>query len=372
MKFLIVSNAPIIQKQTGSFAYSPYVKEMAMWANYADEIAFSCPQWEIENKLLISKITFKFNKNFRLFDFDIKSFKTILKALFQIPFNLLILFRAMLWADHIHLRCPGNVGLLGSIVQIFFPWKKKTAKYAGNWDPDAQQPWTYKLQRKILSNTFLTHNMQVLVYGEWPNQTGNIKPFFTATYNKSEIEIAVLERKLHNRIDFLFVGMLSSGKRPMYAVKLVEELHKKGYNVHLNILGEGIEKDVIKQYSTVNNLTEFVSILGNQEHQVVKRLYQTSHFLILPSKSEGWPKVIAEAMFWGCVPLSTPVSCVPYMLGQGEKGKILTLEPEEDVKTVITLLGNEGNYQMISHEASQWSRKYTIDYFESEIAKLVT
>ena len=70
------------------------------------------------------------------------------------------------------------MGLIGAIVNILFPNKQKTAKYAGNWDPKSKQPWSYRLQKWILSNTFLTKNMQVLVYGEWPNQTKNIKPFF--------------------------------------------------------------------------------------------------------------------------------------------------------------------------------------------------
>lgn len=77
--------------------------------------------------------------------------------------------------------------MLGCLVQIFFPKKIKTAKYAGNWDPEAKQPLSYRIQRWVLSNTFLTRNIQVLVYGEWKQQTKNIKPFFTATYSKSEI-----------------------------------------------------------------------------------------------------------------------------------------------------------------------------------------
>ena len=370
MKFLIVSNAPIIQKQKSSFAYGPYVKEMKIWASYADEVAFCCPQWENENGLLVSEIPFRFHRIFRLSDFDIKSHKSIFKAFIQIPLNFLILFKAMFWSDHIHLRCPGNVGLLASIVQILFPWKKKTAKYAGNWDPKSQQPWSYKMQRKILSNTFLTRNMKVIVYGEWPNQSENIKPFFTATYDAGQI-VPIVERKFDGKINFLFVGMLSSGKRPLYAVKIVEELYKNGYDVHLDILGEGNEKDEIIRYCAENNLGEYVILLGNRDSQAVKELYQSTHFLILPSKSEGWPKVIAEAMFWGCVPLSTAVSCVPYMLDNGNRGGILALELEKDVKMIADLLKNQKKYHQLSQEASLWSRKYTTDYFESEIAKLV-
>jgi hypothetical protein len=42
--------------------------------------------------------------------------------------------------------------------------------------------------------------------------------------------------------------------------------------------------------------------------------------VLLPSNSEGWPKAIAEGMFWGCVQLQTAVSCVPYMLDYGKEG----------------------------------------------------
>ena len=46
MKLLIVSNAPIINRDNSWFAYSPYVKEMEIWAKYADEVAFCCPEWK--------------------------------------------------------------------------------------------------------------------------------------------------------------------------------------------------------------------------------------------------------------------------------------------------------------------------------------
>src|SRR5690606_5258950 len=103
--------------------------------------------------------------------FDLLSPKGIIAALFKIPVMCFRMLKVMNRADHLHLRCPGNIGLLACILQVFFPGKRKTAKYAGNWDPEAKQPWTYKLQRWILSNTFLTRNMTVLVYGGWPGQT---------------------------------------------------------------------------------------------------------------------------------------------------------------------------------------------------------
>ena len=143
--------------------------------------------------------------------FNFLIFSSAVKAIFKIPYIFFKILGAMKRADHLHLRCPGNIGLLACIAQIFFPSKPKTAKYAGNWDPQAKQPWTYGFQKWLLSNTFLTHNMQVLVYGEWERQSKNILPFFTASF--SEVEKAEVRKKTFlEPFAFLFVGNLVAGK----------------------------------------------------------------------------------------------------------------------------------------------------------------
>ena len=158
------------------------------------------------------------------------------RSIISLPGLFFKIFVVMKRSNHIHLRCPGNMGLLGALVQIFFPKKIKTAKYAGNWDSNSKQPFSYKIQKWILSNTFLTKNMQVLVYGDWKNQTKNIKSFFTATYRENE-KSTVTARSLNTKLQFLFVGTLSKGKQPIYAVKLVELLKNKGINAQLSIYG---------------------------------------------------------------------------------------------------------------------------------------
>ena len=370
MKLLIVSTAPFLYKQHGIYAYSPYVNELILWEKYADEIAFCCPVWENDNGLLISKLPFEITSHFKLIDFNLNSFFNIIKAFFYGFYNLFLLFRAMLWADHIHLRCPGNIGLFGSIIQILFPNKIKTAKYAGNWDPKSKKPWSYRMQQWILSNTFLTRNMQVLVYGQWEDSSKNIKPFFTATYHEED-KLPISKKELKGRIDFVFVGTLVKGKNPLYAIQLVEFLSEKGYDVRLRLYGEGTERMRLEQYIISNQLEAVVELQANQSKDTVQKAYQNSHFVILPSDSEGWPKAIAEGMFWGCVPLATPVSCVPFMLDQGKRGVLLEMCLEEDSLQIEALLQAPIDFYTKRESASDWSRNYTLDVFEREIMVLL-
>ena len=374
MKLLVISSAPVVELDGKLHLYAPYEKEMQLWAKHADTIQFCCPIWKQDRKLLIAPISFEVNSIVELQEFDITSLSNKLKA---IPFAfvaLIKIFKAMRQADHIHLRCPGNIALLACLVQILFPNKQKTAKYAGNWDPKSKQPWSYRLQKWILSNTFLTRNMQVLVYGEWPNQTKNIKPFFTATYSEEEIGRLGDEemgRRGDEVIRFLFVGTLSKGKQPLYVIQLVEELYKRGEKVILELYGEGVLRKDLEHYIAQNNLETIVTLKGNQNKETVLKGYQNSHFLILPSKSEGWPKVVAEAMFWGCVPIASPVSCVPFMMGNGSRGIVLKEQLHNDVSQIRNVLNNQEVYKKMALDGQTWSRQFTTDKFEIEIRKLL-
>lgn len=370
MTFCIITHVNHHKEDTHYFAYAPYVREMNIWLQYVDQVIIVAPLEKTE-KTPIDIPYAKENISFRqVSSFSLIGFKQLLKTVISIPAIFYAVFKAMQKADHIHLRCPGNMGLIGCIVQIFFPNKKKTAKYAGNWDLKAKQPFSYKLQKWILNNTLLTKNMQVLVYGEWEGSSSNIKPFFTATYSESE-KLPVTTRNLDNRINFIFVGTLSEGKRPMYAIKLVEKILESGKDVSLQFFGEGVQRPELENYISVNNLQDHITLQGNQSKETVQKTYSEAHFLILASKSEGWPKVVAEAMFWGCMPIATSVSCVSNMLDAGNRGILLTLDVEKDAKQVLSLVNNKHKYEQMSQKAVSWSRQYTVEKFDNEINALI-
>ena len=372
MKFLVITHAIHKYKNDQFFSYEPYVREMNIWFKNLDEITILCPIKknkvdEIDSSYNNKKITFK-----NLKDFNITTFKNLLKSILVIPKNILVIFKAMLKADHIHLRCPGNMALLGCFVQVFFPNKSKTVKYAGNWDPNSKQPITYRIQKWIVSNTFLTRNCKVLVYGEWKNQSKNIVPFFTASYNENEIK-QVKQKNISGSINFIFVGAFTKGKQPFLCVKIIENLISKGYNVQLNMYGNGEEFHKIKDYVNQKSLSKNVILHGNQSKDVIKKAFIDSHFLLFISKSEGWPKVVAEAMFWKCLPIASNVSCVNYMLDNGNRGIVVDANINEKIllKNIESILNNNTEYQKKAFEAQNWSHNYTLDKFEIEIQKIL-
>lgn len=371
MIFCIITHVQHSVYNEKYFGYAPYINEMNIWLKHVDKLIVVAPLKKYQK----SEIQSYYNHPNIVFcavpSFSLTSLKDILHTIFSLPKLVFTIYKAMKMSDYIHLRCPGNMGLLGSILQILFPKKNKTAKYAGNWDKNSKQPISYKIQKWILSSIFLTKNMQVLVYGEWENQTKNIKPFFTATYTNLE-KVTVDDKSFNNDINFIFVGSLTSGKRPLYAIQLVVKLHQFGLNVNLSLYGEGTEITSLTNYIKLNNLDNFIFLKGNISREVLISIYTNSHFLILPSKSEGWPKVIAEAMFWKCLPVATKVSCVGTMLDRENRGLIINLDLNEDVKKLEKLINDSQTYQLKINNGFNWSRNYTIDKFEVEIKKLLS
>ncbi|HEY9183690.1 MAG TPA: glycosyltransferase, partial [Salegentibacter sp.] len=327
MRFAVFTHV-IHREQDGRYyAYSPYVREMNLWFRYVEEVEIVAPlDLKSESgefgtgrngeKEMRRKGEFYKHPRFtytKIPSFHLLNFPAALDSLIKIPIIFFRIIGAMRRADHLHLRCPGNIGLLAAIAQIFFPQKPKTVKYAGNWDPDANQPWTYDFQKWILSNTFLSRNIKVLVYGDWTGQSKNIVPFFTASFSEKERE--VVQKEFSPPYRFIYTGNLVEGKGVFEAIQLIESLTVKGLNSELEIYGDGILKDSLREYIHTNELQDFVKLKGRKSLEELQEAYKKAHFVILLSKSEGWPKTIAEGMWYGCIPVATNVSCVSWMLG---------------------------------------------------------
>ena len=352
-------------------AYGPYVREMNLWFKHANQVTIIAPLDKLSKSDAI-EINYE-HMNIRFIavpEFHLKTTSSIIKSIFTVPYIMLVIWWQIWGASHIHLRCPGNMGLLGCIVQVLFPWKKKTAKYAGNWDWKSKQPLSYRLQQIILRSTILTKNMQALVYGVWADRTINILPFFTASYSESD-KIPVPNKSMNDAvIRFIYVGTLTLNKQPLLALDIFSTLMECGKYLEMHFYGDGPLKNVlIKRINELGLITKVI-IHGNVDSEKLKLAYQQSHFLLSYSKSEGWPKAVSEAMWWGCVPITTSVSCVRWMLNEGANGFIIN-KPLQTKSEIYNCFTNPEVYTKMKSKAMDWSRNYTIEYFDKSIKHLI-
>jgi glycosyltransferase involved in cell wall biosynthesis len=373
-RLLIVGHAIHKLKGNELYSYSPFVKEMNLWTKKFNKVVVVAPYDSAIPGVIDLAYEHNDIKLVRVPSISLLSIREILFAILVLPYIFFVIVFEMFKTDHIHLRCPGNIGLIGCFCQMLFPWKKKTAKYAGNWDWNSNQPWSYRLQQKILRNTFFTHNIQTLVYGDWPDKTRNIKSFFTASYSetgKLPVDLQKKASQLSHTVRFAFVGTLTPNKQPLFCLEVVKLLKDRGVNVKMDFCGDGSQRSELQQYVDNNGLNDNILLHGNKSAEEVKVILQNSHFLLFASISEGWPKAVAEAMWWGCVPVTTSVSCVPYMLGYGSRGTLITGNVAETADVIVNYIADRSSYINHASEGMTWARQFTVELFESEIMKLV-
>ena len=131
MKFLVIAH--VIHKRKPDdhiLGYGPYVREMNLWFRHVKQVRVIAPMSSHAHDDI--DLAYKHN-NLEFIQVPGINFQTIgntVRSLILLPLILWKIFLGMCWANHIHLRCPGNIGFLGCITQILFPWKAKTETIA--------------------------------------------------------------------------------------------------------------------------------------------------------------------------------------------------------------------------------------------------
>ncbi|MEZ4854628.1 glycosyltransferase [Flavobacterium sp.] len=82
----------------------------------------------------------------------------------------------------------------------------------------------------------------------------------------------------------------------------------------VHFIGNGTLLDFYKQQTLF--LEDKVIFHGFLESNEVHSILANSHFLLLPSKSEGFPKAVAEAACYGVVPVVSNVGSIPHYITQ--------------------------------------------------------
>ena len=116
-----------------------------------------------------------------------------------------------------------------------------------------------------------------------------------------------------------------------------------------------------------------VAFHGFLEKTQVNKHLAESHALILPSKSEGFPKVIGEAMNYGCVPLVTDISCMKDYITHNQNGILIKNQTKSEVvKAFENLLNfNSTDFKNAIEYNSEVAKKFTYSYYNKMLKEKI-
>jgi glycosyltransferase involved in cell wall biosynthesis len=313
-------------------AYAPYAREIEMWADLFSEVRVAAPCEDGTppgDAAPIDRPNVDMDPQPRTGG-DSCGAKG--KQALLLPVLIATLARAMRRADAIHVRCPGNLGLLGAVMAPLFS-RRIIAKYAGQWTGFPGEAWTVRLQRAILGSGWWKG--PVTVYGSWPDQPPWIVPFFTSVLDRDQIERArraAAARAPKDRPRILFVGRLSRAKNVDVILDALGRLRHEGIDLPCTIVGDGPERGALEAQAA--RLGVDAGFAGAVEFDRVLGFYETHDILVLASETEGWPKAIVEAMAFGLLCIGSERGLIPQILGEG-RGFVV---PPRDVDALTAAL----------------------------------
>jgi hypothetical protein len=148
MKLLIISDLPHYQRNGQIVGWGTTVREINHLAQMFEEIRYVACFYP--GPAPASALPYDTDR-VKLIPLPPSGGKTLgakVNILRLTPHYLRTIYQQLSWADVLHVRCPNNIGLLAMMLLsgVSSP-RKRWFKYAGNWKPTNQQPWSYDFQR---------------------------------------------------------------------------------------------------------------------------------------------------------------------------------------------------------------------------------
>jgi glycosyltransferase involved in cell wall biosynthesis len=132
-----------------------------------------------------------------------------------------------------------------------------------------------------------------------------------------------------------FVGSLMEAKGWRLVVEAVERLRLKGCSVRVLLAGTGPDEPAVRELAVAHpDYIDYVGFAAEPQHSVMPRL----DVLAVPSRREGMPMVIIEAMSVGVPVIATNVGGIAEAVVDGETGLLIKRSPEHLVHAIETVL----------------------------------
>lgn len=267
----------------------------------------------------------------------------------RIPLYLSTILRELRRADVVHVRCPANIPLIACFALTFRRSPRgRWIKYAGNWRPGGREAISYTLQRWWLRRGFA--GGRVTVNGRWPDQPGHVRSFLNPCLTAEEFSEGAriaAAKQIDRPLRLLFVGALNRPKGVGRVLDIFARLRRSGLDAELELVGDGPERPAFERRAAELGIIDRITFHGWLPRPDLGPIYGRAHIFLFPTtSSEGWPKVLSEAMAYGAVPVAGAISSIPQILEATGAG--IAVEPDNLDGFASAILG-------LADDPDRWS-----------------
>ncbi len=291
------------------------------------------------------------------------------QVLWNVPGLFYIFYKEIQHADIVHTRSPSVPALLVILYSFIDRRRIYWHKYAGNWS-ELDSPPAFKIQKWLLAKLDRP-NIRITINGSWPN----LHPGFMSMENPclndeylAEVSQRKNTRSFRGKLKICFVGSLDPFKGALRLVKALLSDKIAPFIEGVWIVGDGPEREALLKIKDQALIPiHLCGYLSRQE--IFDTIYSTCHVMVLPSETEGFPKVVAEAASHACIPVVTAISALDQYITSGINGFLIENPSAEAIQKIfINDILAHPNLQHVSEQAFALAHLFTYERFRDRIA----
>ncbi|MBU1172946.1 MAG: glycosyltransferase family 4 protein [Proteobacteria bacterium] len=249
-------------------------------------------------------------------------------------------------------------------------------KYKGFIKPFAK---TLALIHNKRTQCLVTNSSASLFLGDdlfkkFGSNCSNPYQIFTSLVRKHDIIQKKISKWPPLTVKLLFAGRLEHEKGVETLLKALSILiSQSNYLFTLDICGTGSAEKQIKKCAENLGLSAYVNFQGFVKlHPDLDELFLTSDIFILPSISEGIPKVLLEAMAKGIPIIATSVGGIPEIITHKNNGLLVKPEDETSIaKCILALLDDFELMNTIISNGYNFVKEKTIEHQAEKLSEII-
>ena len=226
-----------------------------------------------------------------------------------------------------------------------------------NWCGKLVAPFAYfNTKRTIRQSNYVIYVTEKFLQSRYPSKAPQIACSDVVTTEIDSTICEVRRQNLNNKTKASVLNILTLGgldvpfKGQIYIIKAISNLNKRGFNYHYYVAGKG-NGTALKQQADKLGIRDNFHILGIVSHDKIYETMSEMDIYAQPSKLEGLPRSLVEAMSCGMPAIGANVGGIPELLQDDvlfDKGNIRQIE------------------KILSCDPSRWTEKVEINYIRSK------
>ena len=347
----------------------------SMWAEYLEVFDKVFVVARVKNQINFDPTTkgYQITKNPNIIFIPLEDYQGLYEGIKYLPTTIFSVINSVIQSQSNLLRLPGLISNIAGVSAISMnkniavqlvgdPYDVFSSGVGGKYAPILKFVFT-NLTKYICKNaTVASYVTQYTLQEKYPPSRNAV----TISYSDVNLEPSLFEENNIRKdnlierevINFLMVGSLEQRYKGFdIALRAINQL-KTNKKFTINIVGEGIYLEELKKLASELNLEEAINFCGKVSREEVLRLMISCDIFLMPSRTEGLPRALIEAMAMGAPAIGSNVGGIPELL---DNEFIFENENYTQLSKIIDDIINSSDIKNISQKNMQEASKFRKD-----------